>query len=205
MITFGSFSLAAPPLLLPCYPDWIQQPCSSTRPPWARDISRQSFREHAPLITLDQAILINTPFVGSYYLDDPQSYFRSAPVPVALAVFARFAPLPTSISSSSSSSSSSCTSSPSPSAYYYLPDSLWLAIRLIYTCPRDSDRHTSLTWVRYSDFRTFLEHHCMKPSHQIFEPKQMFRTRNGEMQRGMNLDLRSVWREWRFPDLRLDV
>jgi hypothetical protein len=136
------------------------------------------------MLSLDKALLINTPFNGSYYPAMPERA-RSPPTnwgwsshlhahgrheqqqqqQVALAVFARLDPE---------------------------HNAIWLVAREIHTAATEEGRRSELTWTSLENWH-MLEKVLKKPGFQIFVPKKKF-TVEGETE-GV-LDVEKIKRAW---------
>lgn len=134
-----------------------------------------------PVLELDKALLINTPFNGTYYPAlpghplSPPTYWSWAihkhpdrhhdqPQEVALAVFARLDPE---------------------------SNRIWLAAREIHTATTERGRRSELAWISLENW-PLLEKVLTKPCFQVFVPKTMFTAAGGKLDAGK---IRAAWLE----------
>jgi hypothetical protein len=148
-------------------------------PLWAVNEPLQRFAQVHAVLELDKALLMNTPFSGTYYPALPGS-LRTPPTnwgwvthphrrydqpqKVALAVFARLDP--------------EC-------------NRIWLAAREIYTATTEEGRRSELTWISLENW-PLLEKVLMKPCLQVFVPKTMFTSEAGVLDAG---EIKAAWLE----------
>ncbi|KAF2685995.1 hypothetical protein K458DRAFT_387001 [Lentithecium fluviatile CBS 122367] len=132
-------------------------------PSWAVNEPLRRFTQLQTVLTLEKALLINTPFTGEYYPSRPERprslpknlRWSTYPHPqrqyeqyqkVALAVFARFDTE---------------------------KNRVWLAARKIHIAETEEGRRAELTWISLENWG-LLEKVLVKPGFQVFVPKKVF-------------------------------